>query len=94
MEHQPPTASPRDGALIVPPSFVADDAVLERAVVGPFASIGAGVVVRDAVVRDAIVEDGAMIETAVVAHAIVGRRARIRGHADTLNVGDDSVVDL
>ncbi len=84
----------RDGAVIVQPSTVAEDAVLERAVVGPYASIGAGVTVRDAVIRDAIVEDGATIETAVVEHAIVGRKAQVRGRAARLNVGDTSVVEL
>ena len=94
LEHQPPDPTRRDGAVVVPPSFVAADAVLERAVVGPFASIGGGAVVRDAVVRDAILDDGATVETAVVEHAIVGRRARVRGRANRLNVGDDSVVEL
>lgn len=92
--HAPPATAARDGAVVVPPSFVADDATLERAVVGPYASIGAGATVRDAVVRDAIVEDGASIEAAVVEHAVVGRRARIRGRAARLNVGDDAQVEL
>ena len=86
-EHQPLPAGRtsrrvrhRDAdAVVLPPPFVAADAVLERAVVGPYASIGAGAVVRDAVVRDAIVEDGATVESAVVEHAIVGRRARGAG---------------
>jgi len=94
LDHQPPPLQQRDGSLIVSPSFVADSAVLEGAVVGPYASVGENTVVRNAVVRDAVVEDGATIETTVVAHAIIGRRAKVRGHLAGLNVGDDSVVDL
>lgn len=92
--HAPPTPMARAGAVIVPPSFVADDAILERAVVGPHASIGAGATVRDAVVRDAILEAGAIVEGVVLEHAVLGRRAKVRGGAHQLNVGDDAVVEL
>jgi len=94
LDREPPPPSQREGATIVPPSFVAESAVLERAVVGPHASIGEHAVVRDAVVRDAILEDGASVEGAVVAHSIVGRKATVRGRANVLNVGDTSAVEL
>jgi len=92
--HHPAPPTPREGAVIVDPSFVADDAILERAVVGPFASIGAGATVRDAVVRDAILEDGAIVERSVLEHTILGRKARVAGQAAHLNVGDNSTVEL
>lgn len=94
LEHHPPAPTVREGAIVVPPSFVAPDATVERAIVGPFASIGAGAVVRDAVVRDAILEEGATVETGVVEHAVIGRKATVTGRAARLNVGDNSVVSL
>lgn len=92
LKHQPPVTKPRPEAVIIAPSFVAPDAMIERSVIGPFASIGAGVTVRDAIVRDAIVEDDATIETTIVEHSIVGVRAKIRGRAHRHQIGDDSVV--
>ena len=92
LDHQPPATPPRPDAVIITPSFVAPDAVVERSVIGPHASIGAGATVRDAIVRDAIVEDGATIETAIVEHSIVGARARISGRALRYQIGDDSGV--
>ena len=82
----------RNGSVIVAPSFVADDAVIDHSVVGPFASIGSCVTVRDSIVRDCIIEEHAQISEALVDGSIVGRRARITGLARGLNVGDDSVV--
>lgn len=92
LDKAPPSVSPRADATVIAPSFVAPDAALERAVVGPYASVGAGAVVRDAVVRDAILEDGARVERAVVEHSVIGRRARVSGAAHRLNVGDDAAV--
>ena len=94
LERDPPTMAPRAGAVVVPPSFVAPGATLERAVVGPHASIGEGATIRDAVVRDAVVEDGATVESAVVEHTIIGRQAAVRGRPVRLNVGDTSVLEL
>lgn len=84
----------RPDAVVVQPSAIDPTAVIERAIVGPYASIGAGAVVRDSVVRDVIVEERAVIEQAVLENTLIGRRARVSGHAATLNVGDDSGVSL
>ena len=82
----------RGTATILAPSVVADDAVLERSIVGPYASIGAGAEVRDSVVRDTIAEAGASITGAVVEHSVIGRRARVTGSAQRLNIGDTSEI--
>jgi glucose-1-phosphate thymidylyltransferase len=84
----------RPGAVVIPPCAIDETAVLERAVVGPHASIGAGAAVRDAVVRDAVVEADATIEASVVEHSIIGRKARVLGRPARLNVGDTSVTEL
>jgi glucose-1-phosphate thymidylyltransferase len=82
----------REGAVIVEPSFVADDATIENSVVGPFASIGSGATVRGSLVRDSIVEERADISDALLDGSIVGRRAQVRGLARHANIGDDAVV--
>jgi glucose-1-phosphate thymidylyltransferase len=92
LDRQPADVQRRGTATVVGPCAIDPSATLERAVVGPHASIGPGVTVRDAVVRDAIVEDGATLESVVVAHALVGRKATVHGRALGMNVGDNSVV--
>ena len=86
------TGNARAGSVIVSPSFIADDAIIEHSVVGPFASIGAGVTIRDSLVRDSIIEEGAQIIAAQLDWSIVGRRASIQGVAGRLNIGDDAVI--
>ncbi len=94
LDHDAPKTVARDRAIILHPSAVAESAKLDRAIIGPYASIGPGVTVRDAIVRDAIVEENATIEQSVVEHSIVGRQARLRGHAAQVNLGDSSDVAL
>ncbi|HEU5432124.1 MAG TPA: nucleotidyltransferase, partial [Thermomicrobiales bacterium] len=94
LERVPPPVVERGGSAIIQPSYVAADATIEQSVVGPFASIGPGAVVRSAVVRDAILDEGAQVEQAVVEHSVLGRRARVSGHARHINAGDDAALLL
>ncbi|HKG25651.1 MAG TPA: sugar phosphate nucleotidyltransferase [Thermomicrobiales bacterium] len=83
-----------DDVVVIEPATIDPTATVERAVIGPHASIGPGVTVRDAIVRDSIVEEGAVVESVVVEHSIVGRKAEVRGRTARLNVGDTSIVEL
>jgi glucose-1-phosphate thymidylyltransferase len=91
---QPPSPAQRAGSLIVPPSFVHRNARLEDAVVGPFASIGAGTVVRNSVVRDSIVEEDAEIVDAILQRSVIGSKSVIQGSARSISVGENGKVTL
>lgn len=91
---EPPSPAQRAGSLIVPPSFVHRDAKLEDAVVGPYASIGAGTVVRNSVVRDSIVEEDAEIVDAILQRSVIGAKSVIQGSARSISVGENGKVAL
>lgn len=86
------TAEIRGDAVIVPPVYIHPDAILERAVVGPYATVAAGAVVRDAMVRDAILGEGARVESALVEGSIVGNKSTIVGQFLRYNLGDSSEI--
>ncbi|HMA37136.1 MAG TPA: sugar phosphate nucleotidyltransferase [Chloroflexia bacterium] len=79
-------------ALIVPPVFVSPDATLEHSVIGPYVSIGAGVVIVDSVVRDSIVGDQARVRAAILSGSLIGDRAVVEGSYQIANIGDDSAL--
>jgi glucose-1-phosphate thymidylyltransferase len=82
----------REGALIIPPVYIHPTAVLERAIVGPYATLDSGAVVRDAMVRDSILGEGARVEDALVAGSLVGNNSSIAGHFQRYNLGDSSEI--
>jgi len=81
-------------SLVIEPSAIDRSAVLERSVIGPYASISAGVTVTDSIVRDSILDEGATVNSATIERSIVGRGAVVEGTLARLNVGDVSVVRL
>jgi glucose-1-phosphate thymidylyltransferase len=95
LDRDAPAPAARPGVAIVPPVSIAADATIERVVLGPHVSVGAGAVVRDAVVRDAIIGEGAMVEATLVEHALIGERATVRGRFLRASIGADSdLTDL
>jgi glucose-1-phosphate thymidylyltransferase len=81
---------------IIAPSFVDETAEIKDAVIGPFASVGAGCKVSNSWVSESILEPECEIESAMLSRSLIGRRARVRGRGDgqiiQLNVGDDSSI--
>ncbi len=80
----------RPGVAIIPPVHVHPTAIIERSIIGPYVSIGAGATIRDAILRDTIVDEGAEIEAALLEQSLVGRWVNVRGHFRHLNLGDSS----
>lgn len=79
-------------AVVVPPVSIAEGCTVERAVVGPYVTLGRDSVVRDSVVRDSILGDSVVVESAVVERSILGARAGYRGRPLKLDLGDDSTI--
>jgi glucose-1-phosphate thymidylyltransferase len=90
-----PSAVGKSGTVLVPPVYIAPDAQVEQAIVGPYVSIGAGAVVRNCIVRDSIISAGAHVCDILLEGSLIGTDSDIRGHFKKFNIGDDSeVTDL
>jgi len=90
----------RDATVrIAPPVFIHPTAEITASVIGPYASIGAGCVIRNAQVAESILEAGVTVEAAALTGSFIGRQASVRGRSAqdpplTLNIGDNSTVRL
>jgi len=85
-------AAQRPGLTIVPPVFIHPSAKVENAVIGPHVSIGADCEVNGCVLRDSILDDGAAVSDALLTGSFIGRQARVKGKATSLNIGDNSSI--
>jgi glucose-1-phosphate thymidylyltransferase len=83
-----------DGFTVLPPVYIHPEADIEAAIIGPYASIGKNVRIRNAVVRNSIVDPGAQIEDCILDDSLIGENAKVSGQGKALFVGDDSTLDL
>lgn len=80
------------GCVFIPPVHVDPTAVVEHSVIGPYASISKGAVVRNSIVRDSIVSDSATVADIALDRSIIGENAEVTGRFSSINIGDASVV--
>lgn len=80
----------RNNSVIIPPVFIHPTAQVHESVIGPFASIGAGCIVRNSIIRNSILEDEAEVKGAILEDSIIGRKALIERRPGVLNAGDST----
>jgi len=81
-------------SVIIPPVVIAPSARIERAVVGPYASVGENVVITDAIVRDVILNRDSEFANVMLMNSIVGADTVVHGDFHSVNIGDSSEVNL
>ncbi len=79
-------------STIINPCFIGADATIEESIIGPFASIGAGSIIRRSVISETIVQQDALIENAVITQSMIGNSSKVEKKADSLSIGDFNVV--
>ena len=81
-------------SVIIPPVFIGAGAVVEGAIIGPYASIGDGARVINAIITDTIIHPNAEIQNTLINRSIIGPDARVHGSLYQLNVGSSVQINL
>lgn len=81
-------------AVIIPPVDLGEGVTIEESVVGPYVSVDDGAIISESIVRDGIVGRNTKLETVNLEASVVGDGATVRGEANHLNIGDNSVINL
>ena len=80
--------------MIIPPVFIGENAVIEGAIIGPYASIGSGTQVVNAIIKDTIIHPNAELQDVLVNRSLIGPDARIYGSFRQFNIGSSARIDL
>ena len=80
------------GCIINDPVFIADNAVLENSIIGPYTTIGEQAVITNVISRNSIIGYNARVAHIMLDHSIVGNNAFITGNFQQINVGDYSEI--
>ena len=85
-------ARPRDGVVLIPPVYIADDADVRESVVGPYVTIESGCRVERSVLTDCILDRDVSVKHQVLERTLLGERTMLTGSPLSANLGDDSTL--
>lgn len=95
--HETEDQSPRfltGGAVIIPPVSIAEGCKIQNSIIGPNVTIGEFTTIESAIVRDSIIGSYAELKDVLLHSSIIGSDAFIRGGSQSLNIGDNTEIDL
>ena len=81
-------------SLVVPPSYISPEASVEQCVIGPYASISEGAIIRDSIIKNSIISAKARITAAMLFGSLIGEGAVVEGSYQALNISDHSQTHI
>lgn len=83
----------RENALIIPPVYIHDTAIIENSIIGPFVSISEEVEIRNSIIKDSIINQGSYVENSLLENSILGENSVVKEKPLRLNLGSFSIFE-
>lgn len=83
-----------DNTVIIHPVNIADGCKISNSIIGPNVTIGENTKVESAIIKDSIIGSYAELQQVVLNSSIIGSDAFVRGLSQSLNIGDNTEIDL
>lgn len=77
-----------EDAVLIPPVYIGKGAVIKRAVVGPHVSVGGMSVIEDSIIKNSIVQTNTRIVGSVITNSMLGNFVTYTGRPKDLSLGD------
>ena len=79
-----------DSNVIIPPVFIHPEARVEKSIIGPYTSIGAGAVIQGSSINDSILSPGVHVTNTHLDGSLLGHDVVMNGMMGKFNLGDNS----
>lgn len=80
--------------VIIPPVNIAEGCKISDTIIGPNVTIGEFTTVNSSIIKDSIIGSYAELNEVVLHSSIIGNDAFVRGMSQSLNIGDNTEIDL
>ncbi len=83
-----------ENSIIVPPVQIPAGAVIKNSIIGPNVSIGENTEINYCIIKNSIVGSFSKLENVVLHSSLIGSDSIIKGQSQSLNIGDNTEIDL
>ncbi|MEP7238313.1 MAG: sugar phosphate nucleotidyltransferase [Ferruginibacter sp.] len=83
-----------ENTIIIPPVSIAAGCDIKNSVIGPNVAIGEYTKVNHAIIKNSIIGAYSNLFEIVLSHSLIGSDAEVKGVNRSLNIGDNTAIDL
>jgi glucose-1-phosphate thymidylyltransferase len=83
-----------ENTIIIPPVSMAPGCDIKNSIIGPNVTIGEKTNISYSVIKDSIIGSFADLSDIVLAKSLIGSDTEIKGESRSLNIGDNTEIDL
>jgi glucose-1-phosphate thymidylyltransferase len=83
-----------DNSIIVPPVSIAKGVKIKNSIIGPYVSIGENTEINYSIIKNSIIGSYTRLENVVLHSSLIGSDSSIAGLSQSLNIGDNTELDL
>jgi glucose-1-phosphate thymidylyltransferase len=83
-----------ENTIIIPPVSIAEGCEIKNSVIGPNVAIGEHTLLNYTIVKDSIIGSFSKLYDVVLDDSLIGSDTGIKGETRSLNIGDDTDIDL
>jgi glucose-1-phosphate thymidylyltransferase len=83
-----------ENTIIIPPVSIAEGCEIKNSVIGPNVAIGENTKLSHAIIKDSIIGSYSNLFEIVLSKSLIGSDAEVRGVNRSLNIGDNTAIDL
>lgn len=80
--------------VIIPPVYIPPSCKVYRSIVGPHVSLGEGVELQNTIVQNSIIGSYSRVRHMLLRESVIGGDAFLSGHESSLNLGENTVIEL
>lgn len=93
-DHGQAPLDPFKNTVIIHPVNIAEGCSISNSIIGPNVTIGENTKIESSIVKDSIIGSYAELQQVVLNSSIIGSDAFVRGLSQSLNIGDNTEIDL
>jgi len=83
-----------NGSVIFDPCFIANNVVIENAVIGPYVSVGEKTEIRNCIISNSIIQKNSNLQNLIIKDSMIGNNVEFKGKTNIVNIGDFTQVEL
>ena len=83
-----------ENTIFIPPVSIGEGCDIRNSIVGPNVAMGDNTIVNFSIVKDSIIGSFSKLYDVVLDDSLIGSDTEIRGETRSLNIGDNTEIDL